>query len=423
MAAKSVEPCSIKWESDINCNPETKNVEIRLIPNNTKTMLTYETPFGLASYLEFNPTSVRFNNSEPGIKLDTIIKITARNADFDVTNIIASDPAFEITPTAFSLLNGQSKDLKLSFVPPDSGYIYCDFDFINAKCPEKYFVSGGFSGKKPKVRTLKLIHPNGKQIFVVGKDTVITWKGVLPDEIVKIDYSTNNGVYWLPISDSAKGLSYNWKIPKTPSNQCLARVTAQMPETQFICENGEVRIGKQIWMCKNLDVVKYRNGDSILKEDQGDNKLWASLTTGAYCRYTSADKDYGLLYNWYAVHDPRGLAPDGWHIPSDEEWTELENYLGGSIVAGGKLKETGNANWKSPNTGATNESGFTALPSGYRYINLGQFSGLHTYCVWWTSTEESAAKAWIRDLYNNFMYLGRDKFNKEAGFSVRCIKD
>src|SRR5665647_2153473 len=128
-----------------------------------------------------------------------------------------------------------------------------------------------------------------------------------------------------------------------------------------------VTICTQVWMLKNLDVSTYRNGDLI--PEVTDQTAWATLTTGAWC-YNNNDPAvgviYGKLYNWYAVNDPRGLAPTGWHVPSDAEWTTLSTCLGGDAVAGGAKKETGTTHWTSPNTGATNSSGFTALPGGLR---------------------------------------------------------
>ena len=125
-------------------------------------------------------------------------------------------------------------------------------------------------------------------------------------------------------------------------------------------------------MDKNLDVDRYRNGDPIPKVT--DPTAWVALTTGAYCYYNNDSATYaatyGKLYNWYAVNDPRGLAPAGWHIPSDAEWATIETCLGGASVAGGEMKETGTIHWQSPNTGATNSSGFTGLPGGYRNYDV-----------------------------------------------------
>ena len=193
-------------------------------------------------------------------------------------------------------------------------------------------------------------------------------------------------------------------------------------------ECDEIQIGNQIWMCKNLDVSHYRNGDSI--PEVQDPTAWENLTTGVWCYYKNDQANgeiYGKLYNWYAVNDPRGLAPVGWHVPTDEEWTELVNYLGGSSVAGGKLKATGTIEggdglWRSPNEGATNEIGFSALPGGYRY-NDGSYSSLGTTCTWWSATESTAAGAWNRSLFYYHNNVGRYYYGKGHGFSVRCVRD
>lgn len=182
-----------------------------------------------------------------------------------------------------------------------------------------------------------------------------------------------------------------------------------------------VTIGDQIWMCKNLDVDHYRNGDSI--PHITDPSKWRNTGTGAWCYYnndSTLGKLYGKLYNFYAVIDPRGLAPEGWHIPSDEEWTTLSNVLGGESIAGAKLMETGNKHWVSNNDSATNETKFTGLPAGARSWD-GKFQSLGTSCVFRTSTQRDGATAWIR--YFGITSLVRHYYDKEYGFSVRCVKD
>ncbi|MBM2817187.1 MAG: hypothetical protein HW421_3949 [Ignavibacteria bacterium] len=184
-----------------------------------------------------------------------------------------------------------------------------------------------------------------------------------------------------------------------------------------------VTIGTQVWMSKNLDVSTYRNGEAI--PHVTDQTAWGNLTTGAWCYYNNDANNgttYGKLYNWYAVNDPRGLAPAGWHVPSDAEWTTLTTYLGGESVAGGKLKETGTAHWNSPNTGATNESGFSALPGGWR-SNYGAFFYVGNYGYWWSATESDGTNAWLRDLGFDSADIYRDGYSKGDGFSVRCLRD
>ena len=182
-------------------------------------------------------------------------------------------------------------------------------------------------------------------------------------------------------------------------------------------------IGKQQWMKENLDVVTYRNGDIIPQVT--DPTAWSALTTGAWCYYNNDPANgaiYGKLYNWYAVNDARGLAPQGWHIPTDAEWDTLSIKLGGNSVAGGKMKTTGTTRWTTPNTSATNESGFAGLPGGYR-LNIGAFYGVGDFGSWWSATEFSTTFAWYRYLYYFDGSLYRLNGNKTYGFSVRCLRD
>lgn len=185
-----------------------------------------------------------------------------------------------------------------------------------------------------------------------------------------------------------------------------------------------VTIGTQTWMAENLRTTKYNDGTAI-PNVTGDGE-WENLSTGAYCNYnnttnTDTVATYGRLYNWYAVNTGK-LAPKGWHVPTDAEWTELTDYLGGTSDAGGKLKETGTTHWNSPNTGATNETGFTALPGGYRGDN-GTFYYVGGGGNWWSATESGTDGAWYRGVGYDVSNVGRGSDNKELGFSVRCLRD
>ena len=185
-----------------------------------------------------------------------------------------------------------------------------------------------------------------------------------------------------------------------------------------------VKIGDQWWMAENLKVTHYQNGDFI--PNVTDDNQWINLTTGAYCNYDNDSTNvatYGRLYNWYAVADSHNIAPAGWHVPSDAEWQTLVDYLGGDTVAGGKLKESGTTHWSSPNTGATNESGFCALPGGYRYYYNGAFNYVGGSAIFWSSTESDISFAWYRGLYYCNTDVNRSDCNKQYGFSVRCVRD
>ena len=184
-----------------------------------------------------------------------------------------------------------------------------------------------------------------------------------------------------------------------------------------------VLIGAQYWMEKNLEVTTYRNGDPIPYVT--DATAWAALTTGAWCYYNNDPANaslYGKLYNWYAVNDPRGLAPAGWHVPTDDELTTLSTTLGGDAVAGGKMKVAGTTRWTAPNTGADNSSGFAGLPSGHRFNN-GSFNYVGFYGYWWSTPENSATNAWSRNLDYNDGNIRRNLNFKQYGFPVRCLRD
>ena len=195
----------------------------------------------------------------------------------------------------------------------------------------------------------------------------------------------------------------------------------EVETTAKLVAEGEVAIGSQVWTSKNLDVTKYRNGD-VIPEVQ-DKKVWGKLTTGAWCyneNKTGKGSTYGKLYNWYAVNDPRGLAPKGYHIPSDAEWTILipETILGDEVST--KMKST--SGWDDDGNG-TNESGFAGLPSGSRDIN-GDFSFVGAYGLWWCSSEDGASHAWARFFYGSSGNVNRNfRFPKQYGLSVRCLRD
>ena len=182
------------------------------------------------------------------------------------------------------------------------------------------------------------------------------------------------------------------------------------------------QIGTQVWMAENLRVTHYRNGDVI--PNVTDNSAWAALTTGAYCWYNNGqgtNAKFGALYNWYAVDDSRGLCPVGWHEPTDAEWTTLTTYLGGLTVAGGKMKSV-SALWNSPNADATNNSGFSGLPGGYRYNN-GYFYDIGDVGFWWSSTEYGSEIAWSRQLSHATPNVYPMELSKLSGLSVRCLRD
>jgi uncharacterized protein (TIGR02145 family) len=244
------------------------------------------------------------------------------------------------------------------------------------------------------------------------------------------DSKTNDGTGAGSFTSAISGLNYNTKyyVRAYATNASGTGYGSTMSFTTLpavLDIDGNVYhtiiIGTQEWLLENLKVSHYRNGDPI--PNISDSVDWSILSTGAYCDFKNIagnSSTYGKLYNWYAVNDSRNIAPTGWHIPSDAEWTVLTTYLGGESVTGGKLREKGNTHWTSVNN-ADNSSGFTALPGGYRHFDGGYWY-LGTNALWWTSTEYNTTNSYARfvsntDLVTRFFRV------KASGFSVRCLKD
>jgi uncharacterized protein (TIGR02145 family) len=186
-----------------------------------------------------------------------------------------------------------------------------------------------------------------------------------------------------------------------------------------------VTIGTQTWMAENLRTTKYNDGTAIPNVIENDE--WAVQTTGAYCTYNNTSNAdtilaYGSLYNWHAVNSGL-LAPEGWHVPTDADFWTLTEYLDRGILAGGKLKEIGTIHWQHPNDGATNETGFTALPGGKR-SNDGDFNFIGLVGFWWSASVGIDDDAIFRTIFSNSSDVRWNSYqNKETGYSVRLVKD
>jgi uncharacterized protein (TIGR02145 family) len=185
-----------------------------------------------------------------------------------------------------------------------------------------------------------------------------------------------------------------------------------------------VQIGNQVWMSENLKTSRYRNGGLI--PNVTDNTAWSNLTNGARSYYNKDETNnaiYGKLYNWYTTQGDT-LCPTGWGVPTDAEWTTLTNYLGGESVAGSKMKSIGTAYWNSPNEGATNESGFSALPAGIRHSDDSNFNSNNYYTSFWSSSSENSGVAarFFFTFYANSGFYPSNTF-LSGGLTLRCIKD
>jgi uncharacterized protein (TIGR02145 family) len=239
------------------------------------------------------------------------------------------------------------------------------------------------------------------------------------DELRYIGYATSGDVLHSAAID---------EVPVASATRTFVMATgAACPDSPTVTDiDGNVypvvQIGSQCWMATNLKTSRYRDGSNI--SNVTDNTAWTQLSSGAWCNYDNSpanDATYGKLYNWYAAANPN-ICPQGWHVPTDVEWTVLTNYLGGEPVAGGKMKAVSPL-WEAPNTGATNESGFSGLPGGYRDYPNGPFDYLGTNGFWWSGSESDADYAWYRNLDTDIATVLRNYNSKIYGFCLRCLRD
>lgn len=180
-----------------------------------------------------------------------------------------------------------------------------------------------------------------------------------------------------------------------------------------------IQIGSQTWMAENLKTTKFNDNTTV--PFVTEVTIWSALSTPGYSWYNNDSIAYGALYNWYSVNTGK-LCPTGWHVPSDAEWTGLTTYLGGDSIAGDKIKEEGILHWIAPNTGATNESGLTGLPGGYRN-DIGTFGNVKKIGYWWSSTSFNTVDAYYRFISSDYEPVIRSNSSQKGGFSVRCLKD
>jgi len=242
--------------------------------------------------------------------------------------------------------------------------------------------------------------------------TLFTWQS--GNSLQYTGYANSGGILTDIITDSpTQSTLYTFQFSTGGSNSCSG-----VPTVTDISGNvyTTVQIGNQCWMAENLK-TQHQTGNS-----------WCYGNNPSNCNL------YGRMYDWAAVMNGssssntvpsgvQGICPSGWHVPSDAEWNILVSYLGGEQIAGGKMKSTGTSLWFAPNAGATNESGYTALPGGFRHSMSNMYFGLGEYAFWWSSTEQNATTAWNRNLDYSDTKVYKFNYLKTDGFYVRCIKD
>lgn len=283
---------------------------------------------------------------------------------------------------------------------------------VEVELSDKFYSSKIINNGKGHAKSLSLEYVGivtgwGKNTELKYASNEISWQYNKGDRLLYKGTSGKYSTVIADIPDQSKSMSFNF----------------------VECTDGDgnnypvVQIGTQIWMAENLKTTKYNDGSPI--PNVTDGATWASLTKDAYCWYNNdiSNKDkYGALYNWHAVYTNK-LAPKGWHVPTDEEWVTLSESLGGVDIAGGKLKETGTAHWLTPNAGANNEVGFTALPAGNRNSTTGASTSLGIDGNWWTSTSAKSTYAYNKGIkYNNTNFAG-EGLSRNDGYSVRCLKN
>ncbi|MCX6230292.1 MAG: T9SS type A sorting domain-containing protein [Bacteroidetes bacterium] len=316
----------------------------------------------------------------------------------------------EILQTANILLKGNQKYLL-------SG-LKQGMYFIDIKGDDFHYTSKLISINNSLVDA-KISNIGSKDPGVVGQNS---YKNTM--STLNMSFTSGDNLRFTGYSGTHSAIAYD--SPNTSKTIIINFTTTVCPSLVTDIDNNiydVVLINNQCWLKQNLKARRFRNGDSITNII--DNTSWGSYTSAAYCNYnndTNLANTYGRLYNFYVVSDSRKVCPTGWHPAANNEWDTLVNYLGGDNIAGGRLKESGLAHWNSPNTGATNESDFTALPSANRNGN-GTFMNVGYTCMWWTSTEDVPGFAWMRGLGFDAALIYNANISKNGGFSIRCIKD
>jgi uncharacterized protein (TIGR02145 family) len=420
----------------INSNPTGANISLNGIPIATKT------PF--AGNLNPGPTSIQLSKTKYQT-FDTVMNVQSSINEVLTVNLKPSTLWLNIKSNPVSAkveLDGKiigetplSKELDLSDKSKQGERLLKLFltDYTTANQTIQLYPSKEPLTVNVDLKKLEGLYkiestPEGAEVFIDGEYKGYTpFQGNLPigtySVELKMEECFPSTKKQLNVkAQSITSLNFELRL-KSEGADTLEKEIFEFGLVQDESGNSykTLEIGSQVWMAENLKSDRYSNGEFI----PNVKVEWSNLNTGAWCNHDNSKQNediYGKLYNWYAVVDSRNVCPLGWHVPRDEEWVLLIDYLGGKEVAGGKMKSTYTPLWKSPNKSATNESGFSGLPGGYRSY-VGDFSSVGNYGSWWSSSESSYPSAWSLDLDYSSGNADRHRNDKQYGFSVRCLKD
>lgn len=273
------DPCDIEWKSRNNCSPSVA-VELSNSVEGVDAEFAYDIPQDKLARLEIKPKSITFQNVEPGVEKDSAFTIAAYNSDIYVDKITCSNPMFEIEPAEIDLKEGVPQEMKIRYKPIDSAWQYAEIEVESDMCFKKVYSSGFFLLSRPKKPTLKLVHPNGGEVFAIQTDTVITWEGVTPEDTVSLKFSPDRGKTWYLVDDEAYGLEYRWKAPPFPSDECLMKVYQPGEDDSLIINiqdlighTGDVRYAEFSRDNKYIITASYDNTAKIWELGKDDPKF------------------------------------------------------------------------------------------------------------------------------------------------------